>query len=458
MAERTDARGLTPPVENVVVDIPGWQQVRPRIPDTQQRRTLEKRRSIREIVFGVQDGILTTLGIITGVGVAEGDRSAVFISGFLALLAGALSMGVGEYLGSKSEREVVQATIDMEKREMAEDPQGEFSEQVAYYKLKGFRADEAEMIVRRLTQHPEIYLYEMVRDEFGIDPREAEGSGLRAPVAIGGSFAIGSLVPILAFMLPLSIFASTLASLLFALIGLFAVGYFAGTLSERNPSEKVWRSRFLDAASSNFISRRSLHTAALRPRTRFGRRVMPLALGHALIAGIAQAAAFFWDSLFGLIFGFLVSAVVQVRLTPAMMHRYLGPGFKGLLYAAGFGIISSACSYGAAAAARGFYRRGADARSVFAFLISSTNMNLAILILFWSLLGWKFAFAEFFGGIIIIAIVTTGFTLFFRGGELARLQREYLQMFGPMRAKANATSTATVHNDATDGMPSRQPQ
>jgi hypothetical protein len=122
---------------------------------------------------------------------------------------------------------------------------------------------------------------------------------------------------------------------------------------------------------------------------------------------------FFWDSLFGLIFGFLVSAVVQVMLTPAAMERYLGPGIKGLLYGAGFGIISSACSYGAAAAARGFYRAGADARSVFAFLISSTNMNLAILILFWSLLGWKFAFAEFFGGVIIIVVVTLGLTLFF---------------------------------------------
>ena len=151
----SDARDMTPPVEKVVVDVPGWQQVRPRIPDTQQRRTLEKRRSVREIVFGMQDGILTTLGIITGVGVAEGDRAAVFISGFLALLAGSLSMGVGEYLGRKSEREVVQATIDLEKREMANDPQGEFTEQVAFYKLKGFSAEEAEMIVKRLTQHPE---------------------------------------------------------------------------------------------------------------------------------------------------------------------------------------------------------------------------------------------------------------------------------------------------------------
>jgi VIT1/CCC1 family predicted Fe2+/Mn2+ transporter len=209
-------------------------QVRPRIPDTQQRRALEQRRSIREIVFGMQDGILTTLGIITGVGVAEGDRAAVFISGFLALLAGALSMGVGEYLGRKSEREVVAATIDLERREMADDPQGEFSEQVAFYKLKGFSSEEAEMIVRRLTQHPEIYLYEMVRDEFGIDPRVAEESGLRAPLSMAGSFALGSLLPIVAFTLPLSIGVSTLVSLLFALIGLFTVGYYAGTLSERS--------------------------------------------------------------------------------------------------------------------------------------------------------------------------------------------------------------------------------
>jgi VIT1/CCC1 family predicted Fe2+/Mn2+ transporter len=238
MPEPSDPGDLKPAVENVVADVPGWQQVRPRIPDTQQRRELEKRRSIRQIVFGVQDGILTTLGIITGVGVAEGDRAAVFISGFLALLAGALSMGVGEYLGRKSEREVVQATIDLEKREMAADPQGEFTEQVAFYKLKGFSADEAEMIVRRLTQHPEIYLYEMVRDEFGIDPREAEESGLRAPFSMGSSYAAGSLVPILAFMLPMSMFGSALTSLGFALIGLFGVGYYAGTLSERSPAGK----------------------------------------------------------------------------------------------------------------------------------------------------------------------------------------------------------------------------
>src|SRR5579863_2774866 len=227
-----------PLVTNVVVGTPGWQRVKPRIPDTPQRRTLEKQRSVREIVFGVQDGILTTLGIITGVGAAEGARSAVFISGGLAMLAGALSMGVGEYLGGKSEREIVQATIEMEKAEMAADPQGEFSEQVAYYKLKGFSAAEATMIVERLTNHPEIYLYEMMRDEFGIDPRVAEDTSLRAPIAMAGSYALGSLLPLAAFLLPISMFFSSIASLVLAVAGLFGVGVYAARNTDRNPIAK----------------------------------------------------------------------------------------------------------------------------------------------------------------------------------------------------------------------------
>ncbi|HUA07688.1 MAG TPA: VIT1/CCC1 transporter family protein [Candidatus Acidoferrales bacterium] len=234
-----DRSELPPPqITEIVVDLPGWQSVKPRIPDTPQRRDLEKQRSVREIVFGAQDGIITTLGIITGVGVAEGTRSSVFISGFLAMLAGALSMAVGEYLGGKSEREVVQASIAMEKAEMAADPQGEFAEQVAYYKMKGFSADEAQMIVRRLTQHPDIYLYEMMRDEFGIDPRVADEVDLRAPLAMGASFMAGSLVPILAYLLPLSLATSTVLALALAVIALFAVGFYASRHTDRNPFSK----------------------------------------------------------------------------------------------------------------------------------------------------------------------------------------------------------------------------
>ncbi len=236
--ESEQATALTPPVRDVVVDVPGWQAVTPRIPDTLQRRQLERQRGIREVVFGVQDGILTTLGIVTGVGVAEGERAAVLIGGFLALLAGALSMGVGQYLGAKSERDVVQAAIDMERREMSDDPQGEFAEQVAYYKLKGFSADEAQTIVTRLTKHPDIYLYEMMRDEFGIDPRVAEQVDLRGPFVMAGSYAVGSLIPILSFLAPISLRASVLFSPVLAVCGLFAVGAYAGKLSNRNPLQR----------------------------------------------------------------------------------------------------------------------------------------------------------------------------------------------------------------------------
>jgi uncharacterized membrane protein YraQ (UPF0718 family) len=145
------------------------------------------------------------------------------------------------------------------------------------------------------------------------------------------------------------------------------------------------------------------------------------AIAHALWAGVATALAFFWDSLFGLIFGFLISAIVQVAFSRRTLHRYLGPNLRGIVTGTVFGVIASACSYGAAAAARGFFQKGADIRAIFAFMISSTNMNVAILILFWSLLGWKFAFAEFAGGIIIIAVVAAGISLLFRPAELRAL-------------------------------------
>ncbi len=222
----------------VVVDTPGWRKVRPRIPDTPQRRELEGQRSVRELVFGIQDGILTTLGIATGVGVAEGKNWFVLVSGLLALLSGALSMGVGEYLGGKAEREVVQATIEMEKAEMEANPHDEFAEQVAYYKLKGFSAEEAHMIVSRLAQNPEIYLYEMMRDEFGIDPRIAEEGGLRGALSMAGSFAIGAMLPLIPYFFHWNPAWTLGLSLAFAVLGLFGVGFYAATLSNRSPWRK----------------------------------------------------------------------------------------------------------------------------------------------------------------------------------------------------------------------------
>ncbi len=210
-----------------------------RIPDTPERRRLEKQRSIREVVFGAQDGILTTLGIVTGVSSATVDRGTIVITGLLSMLVGAISMGVGEYVGGKAEREVVQNAIDLEQREMLEEPAEEFAEQVAYYRLKGFTDDEAVTIVRRLEKNPDIWLHEMVRDEFGIDLREAESGGLRSTFAMMGSFAIGAALPVIPYALGIfTIGQAMLAGLLLAVAALFGIGSYAGRLGGRNPLGK----------------------------------------------------------------------------------------------------------------------------------------------------------------------------------------------------------------------------
>ncbi len=224
--------------DNLVVSVAQKGRHQPRIPDTPERKQLEKQRGIREIVFGAQDGILTTLGIVTGVGVANPDRAAILISGGLSVLVGAISMGVGEYLGGKAEREVVANAIDLEKREMLETPEEEFAEQVAYYRLKGFTDDEALMIVQRLEKNPDIWLHEMVRDEFGIDVREAEGGDVRSALGMTISFAIGASLPVLPYALGISLGNAMWFGLALAVVTLFGIGWFAGTLSGRAPFKK----------------------------------------------------------------------------------------------------------------------------------------------------------------------------------------------------------------------------
>jgi len=221
-------------VDNRVVSVANRGRHAARIPDTPERQRLERQRSIREIVFGAQDGILTTLGIVIGVGSAASDRSLIVITGLLSLFVGAVSMGVGEYLGGKSEREVVQNAIALEQREMAEMPDEEFAEQVAYYRLKGFTDGEAITIVERLQKNPDIWLHEMVRDEFGIDVRESEGRGLRESFAMAGSFALGAVLPVVPYVAGVALGSAMWLALGLAGGALFGIGYYAGTLSRRN--------------------------------------------------------------------------------------------------------------------------------------------------------------------------------------------------------------------------------
>jgi VIT1/CCC1 family predicted Fe2+/Mn2+ transporter len=117
--------------EETPVVVPKGRSV-PRIPDTPERAVLERQRGIREIVFGAQDGLLTALGVVTGVGGATGERTVIVLTGLISLFVGSLSMGVGQYLGVKAEREVVEYWLEHERRELIERHDDEVAEQIAY--------------------------------------------------------------------------------------------------------------------------------------------------------------------------------------------------------------------------------------------------------------------------------------------------------------------------------------
>lgn len=208
------------------------------MPETEQRAQLARDRGIRQIVFGAQDGVLTTLGIVNGVNAGVGNHATVILTGLVAVIVGAISMGVGEFLGGRTEREVLDRALQLEKREMLANPKEEFVEQVGYYRQKGFTREEAEMIVRRLEQNPDIWLHEMMRDEFGIDLREIESIGIRSSLVMAASFAGGGMFPILPYLLPLSSIATQVLGVILATLALFGIGFAAGRLGGRHPIVK----------------------------------------------------------------------------------------------------------------------------------------------------------------------------------------------------------------------------
>ncbi|MCL4392792.1 permease [Patescibacteria group bacterium] len=130
--------------------------------------------------------------------------------------------------------------------------------------------------------------------------------------------------------------------------------------------------------------------------------------------GIGFSAYLFYEALFGLFIGFFLSSILQNVIPKTFIRKHMKNNFLGIIFSVILGIVSSSCSYGAAELSKGMYKEGVDVRNIFSFLISSTNMNIAILILFAYLISFKFAFAEFFGGIIIIVFVILGFSIFER--------------------------------------------
>ena len=153
---------------------------------------------IREVVFGAQDGLISTLALVTAVAAAVTDKSTIVIAGLAGALAGMISMGTGTYLGSKAEREVFQAEIEKEAKELEENPAEEMAELVFLYHQQGLSYHEAREMAEHIASDKELWLRTLVEKELGIDPDLAV-SPLKDALTMGGTFILAAMIPIIPY-------------------------------------------------------------------------------------------------------------------------------------------------------------------------------------------------------------------------------------------------------------------
>jgi len=154
--------------------------------------------SFRAAVFGINDGLVSNVSLIMGVAGASLDSHVILLTGAAGMLAGAASMGVGEYISMQSQREMFEHQIGLEQQELNAYPEEEAEELALIYEARGIPAADAKRLAHTLISDPKRALDTLAREELGLNPHEL-GSPWGAAGASFLSFALGAVVPLLPF-------------------------------------------------------------------------------------------------------------------------------------------------------------------------------------------------------------------------------------------------------------------
>ena len=192
-------------------------------------RILGRERHIRgggwigQAIYGINDGLGAAFGVVSGVaGATHVNSSFVLLSGFASMIASALSMGSGAYLAVKSEKEVHEAELGRERKEIKEHPEEEQEELSLFYQLKGFTEAEANAMARRMAENPEEMLKTLAHEELGLSD-QAFQSPWKSAGSATVSTAIGAAVPVLPYLFVGGITA-LIVSFVISTLAHFAVG------------------------------------------------------------------------------------------------------------------------------------------------------------------------------------------------------------------------------------------
>ncbi len=177
---------------------------------------------LRAAVFGVNDGLVSITLLVLGVAGASREYGVILLTGVAGLLAGAFSMAAGEYLSMRSQREMFEYQIGLERDELAQYPQEEAQELALIYQARGMNKQEAETMANRMIADPEMGLDVLAREELGLNPDEL-GSPGQAALYSFFAFIVGGIVPMAPYLLNVQRHPLLLCIVLSA-TGLFIVG------------------------------------------------------------------------------------------------------------------------------------------------------------------------------------------------------------------------------------------
>jgi VIT1/CCC1 family predicted Fe2+/Mn2+ transporter len=207
--------------------------------------------SLRAAVFGVNDGLLSNLSLVLGVAGAGAARGYVLMSGAAGLLAGALSMAAGEYVSVRSQREMYQYQIALEREELREYPEEEAEELALIYQARGVELEQARAVSRALLARPEKALDVLAREELGLNPDDL-GSPWRAASASFVTFAAGALLPLAPFLAGMAGNAALAVSASLTAVALFAVGLGLSLFTGRDALRSALRMVLIGGGAGTF--------------------------------------------------------------------------------------------------------------------------------------------------------------------------------------------------------------
>ena len=183
---------------------------------------------LRPTVFGAVDGLVTNSSLIAGLGGGGVSVHTTVLTGVAALVAGAFSMGTGEYISVTNQNELVHAEVALERQMLARFPAAEQDELAGYFRNYGADPETAARMAAAVSQDPGTALWVHTREELGVDPNELP-SPLLAGVASLLAFSFGALIPLLPYLLGFPVLAATLVITAVALVtGGAAVGRLTG--------------------------------------------------------------------------------------------------------------------------------------------------------------------------------------------------------------------------------------